>query len=284
MIEDRLQIPIRARKFALDVEIRKVLARVETKFQTIEIVDTECFGKVLLLDGHVQLAMLDERAYHESLVHIPLLSLASPRSALVVGGGDGGVLRELIKHKGLERIDMVEIDEGVVETCRGFLPEVSDGGFDDPRVKLHIADAFGFMKEVREPYDMMVLDITDVYEGEDGALSEQLFTAEFYQDCRRALASGGLLVTQADNHVFCPYSMEGIFAALGPHFERLGSYQAVVPSFGGFSAYVWASDRAEIAFQFPKKGTSLDLAYLSEATWTFALSELPFARLPKNYR
>lgn len=284
MTEARLQIPIRGRKFALDVEIRSVLARVETKFQTIEIVDTECFGKVLLLDGHVQLATLDERAYHEALVHIPMLSLDRPRRALVVGGGDGGVLRELVKHKGLEQIDMVEIDEGVIETCRRVLPEVCGGGFDDSRVKLHIADAFGFMKEVREPYDLMVLDITDVYEGEDGALSEQLFTAEFYQDCHRALASSGLLVTQADNHAFCPYSMESIFTALSPHFKGLGSYHAVVPSFGGFSAYVWGSDAAKVAASLPESGKKLDLEYLSEATWAFSLQELPFARLPKSYR
>lgn len=264
------------------LQIREVLAEVQTPFQHIRIVDTECFGKILLLDGHVQLASLDERAYHEALVHIPLLSLNEPKRALVVGGGDGGVLRELAKHKTLQTIDMVEIDAVVVETCRRHLPELSGGAFEDPRVHLHIADAFGFMKEVSEPYDFMVLDITDVYEGEDGALSEQLFTPEFYDDCRRALKPEGMLVTQADNHVFCPYSMEGIFAALQPHFERLGAYHALVPSFGGYSAYVWASQEAEVQKGYPQmKAARLDLAYLSETTWRLAGENLPFAKLQR---
>lgn len=273
-----LNIPIRGEKIALRVEIREVSARIETEFQTIEVVETDALGTVLLLDGHVQLATLDEAAYHESLVHIPMLSLDEPKSALVVGGGDGGVLRELVKHSGLVRIDMVEIDEGVVNTCLRHLPKISDGAFEDPRVNLHIADAFGFLKEVREPYDFIVLDITDVYEGEDGALSEQLFTSEFYSDCAKALKSNGILVTQADNHVFCPYSMRAIADSLQPHFKALGSYQASVPSFGGFSAYVWASDGATIAPSYPKeKAATLRLRYLNEATWAFAMTSLPFA-------
>jgi len=196
----------------------------------------------------------------------------------VVGGGDGGVLRELVKHSGLERIDMVEIDEGVVNTCMRHLPKISDGAFDDPRVDLHIADAFGFLKEVQKPYDLIVLDITDVYEGEDGALSEQLFTSEFYADCTKALEPNGILVTQADNHVFCPYSRRAISDSLKPHFKTLGSYQAAVPSFGGFSAYVWASHNATISHSFPKeKAATLRLKYLNEATWAFALTKLPYA-------
>ncbi|HRK20285.1 MAG TPA: hypothetical protein PLX06_00650 [Fimbriimonadaceae bacterium] len=277
-----LDFPIRGEKISMRVQIRQEIADVHTAFQHIRIVETEALGKILLLDGHVQLATLDERAYHEALVHIPILSLENPGRALVVGGGDGGVLRELVKHEALERIDMVEIDAGVVDTCRKHLPELSNGAFDDPRVQLHIADAFGFMKQVSKPYDFMVLDITDVYEGEDGALSEQLFTPEFYDDCRRALAPDGMLVTQADNHVFCPYSMEGIIAALKPHFEKLGSYQALVPSFGGYSAYVWASQSSEVQKEFPQtKAARLDLAYLSETTWRLAGESLLFAKLQR---
>lgn len=272
-----LTIPIRGRKLSLSVEVRDIVARVESKYQTIEIVDTECFGKVLLLDGHVQLAELDERAYHEALVHIPMLSLAAPKRALVVGGGDGGVLRELVKHSSLEAIEMVEIDEAVVQTSREFLPEVSGGAFDDPRVRLHIGDAFEFMRVSTKPYDLMVLDITDVYEDEEGALSERLFTDVFYADCRRALAEGGILVTQADNHVFCPYSKEGIVSALSPHFSALGSYQALVPSFGGFSAYVWASNGDPPLKAMPSTA-GLDLAYLNATTWDLAFESVPFRR------
>lgn len=281
MNEPLLNIPIRGRKLSLSVEVRERIARIETAFQTIEIVDTDCLGKILLLDGHVQLASLDERAYHEALVHIPMLSLDRPKRALVVGAGDGGVLRELCKHTGLEQIDMVEIDEGVVEASKRYLPELSAGAFDDPRVSLHIGDAFPFVKEIREPYDLIILDVTDVYEDEEGSLSERLFTGEFYADCAAALNSYGILVTQADNHVFCPYSMQGAVEALRPHFAKVGGYQAVVPSFGGFSAYVWASASGSVAETFPqRRAEGLELAYLDSATWTLALSPLPFAALP----
>lgn len=275
-----LEFPIRGEKISMRVQIRQEIADVRTPFQHIRILDTEALGKILLLDGHIQLASIDERAYHEALVHIPLLSLDRPKRALVVGGGDGGVLRELVKHGSLETIDLVEIDAGVIETCSRHLPELNGGAFDDPRVHLHIADAFEFMKLVRAPYDFMVLDITDVYEGEDGALSEQLFTPEFYDDCREAMSPDGMLVTQADNHVFCPYSMEGIVRALKPHFANLGAFQALVPSFGGYSAYVWASHQAEVQKDFPHtKAARLDLAYLSETTWRLAGENLPFAKL-----
>src|SRR5688572_17099164 len=112
-----LSFPIRGDKLSMRVAVKEHLHHQVTQYQTIDIYDTEVFGKVLLLDGHVQLSVLDERAYHESLVHIPMLSLDSPKRALVVGGGDGAVLRELCKHATLETIDMVEIDQGVIDAC-----------------------------------------------------------------------------------------------------------------------------------------------------------------------
>ncbi len=274
-MSDFLTFPIRGVKISMSVEVKSHLLHKKTEFQTIDIYDTEALGKVLLLDGHVQLAEFDEHAYHEALVQIPMLSLADPKRALVVGGGDGGVLRELCKHSGLQRIDMVEIDHMVIDSSVQFLPEVSAGAFDDPRVKLHIADAFGFLKEVSEPYDLIVMDITDVYEGEDGALSEQLFTDEFHQDCKAALSETGILVTQADNLVFCPYSLEGILKTLRGLFPKVGAYQALVPSFGGFSGFAWGSKGGTVASSFP--GASIELRYLNPVTWALAFENLSFA-------
>lgn len=270
-----LTFPIRGHKISMSVEVKSHLLHRQTDFQTIDIYDTEALGKVLLLDGHVQLATFDEHAYHEALVQIPMLSLADPKRALVVGGGDGGVLRELCKHSGLERIDMVEIDQMVIDSSTEFIPEVSLGAFDDPRVRLHIADAFGFLKQVSQPYDLIVMDITDVYEGEDGALSEQLFTDEFHQDCKAALSQNGILVTQADNLVFCPYSLEGILQTLHGLFPNVGSYQALVPSFGGYSGFAWGSKGATIRPSFP--GSGIRLKYLNAVTWALAFEDLSFA-------
>jgi spermidine synthase len=169
---------------------------------------------------------------------------------------------------------MVEIDAGVVETCKVHLPGLSSGAFDDPRVHLHIADAFPFLKAVGKPYDLIVMDVTDVYEDEEGELSAQLFTKSFHRDCLNALSDSGFLVTQADNHVFCPYSLEGVLGDLGSVFPRTGWYQALVPSFGGFSAFAWASKSAEPLAQCPHIAFEVD--YLNATTYSLAFARLPF--------
>ena len=284
----------------MTASVRAHVAHERTAFQTIDVVDTDVFGRALLLDGHIQLTEMDERAYHEALVQIPLMALPEARAALVVGGGDGGVVREIARHTvekggGIERIDMVEIDEGVVRVCREHLPSLSDGAFDDPRVNLVVADAFGFVKEalVQSPpagsrgdaqgmppgrrhhgYDLIVVDSTDTYEEEEGEISEMLFTDGFYRDLRGLLAPGGIVVTQADNSVFCPYSMEEIAAMFARVFPRVGSYQALVPSFGGFSGFVWASEGRDARVPFAPR---VELRYLNEATYALAFSELRFA-------
>lgn len=261
----------------MDVQVRGAIANVETEFQRIDIIDTEVFGKVLLLDGHVQLSTMDERAYHESLVQIPLLNQNNPKTALVVGGGDGGVIRELCRHASIEHIDIAEIDAGVVETCRMFMPELSNGAFEDPRVHLHITDAFEFVKKTERKYDLIVVDSTDVYEDEEGGLSEQLFTDRFYSDCRNALTEGGVVVTQADNLVFCPYSLEHISAMFAKVFPVVGSYQALVPSFGGYSGFCYGSLGKQLAATTEGMDlAALDLKYVNPVTYALAFTPLCF--------
>jgi len=272
-----LRIPIRSDKLGLDVLVTETVASVKTEFQTIDIVETPAFGRILLLDGHVQLASLDEHAYHECLVQIPLLNIPAPKSALVIGGGDGGVLRELCKLPTLEHVDMAEIDEGVVRACREYLPELSAGAFDDPRVHLHITDAFEFVKKSDRKYDLIVADSTDVYEEEEGGLSEQLFTQGFYADCRNLLTPDGLVVTQADNLLFCPYSLEEIAGTFGAVFPQVGSYQALVPSFGGFSGYCYGSNGLKLKERWSDlTDTTRSFRYLNEATYNLAFQPLPF--------
>lgn len=268
-------MPIRGDKLSVNVQTTAHVAHRKTEFQTIDVYDTPVFGRVLLLDGHIQLTEFDERAYHESLVHVPLLSVPNARRALVIGGGDGGVLRELCRHRSLERIDMVEIDVGVVEVCREHLPGVSDGAFDDPRVHLHIADAFEKVPRLDGPYDLVVSDSTDVYEGEDGNLSEMLFTEPFYRQVDRLLSDDGFLITQADNLVFCPYSLETVLAEFRKVFPLTGSYQAIVPSFGGFSGFAWAGKTNRPSATLPRH--NLDLAYLNDATYALAFRPLRFS-------
>ncbi|MFN3729965.1 MAG: hypothetical protein ACK4XJ_09665 [Fimbriimonadaceae bacterium] len=272
-----LRFPIRADRLSMSATVRRTLCDVTSAYQRIEIVETAAFGRALLLDGHIQLTEFDEAAYHEALVHIPLLSVSEPKRALVVGGGDGGVLRELCRYASLQEIDMVDIDAEVVRLCREHLPSVSAGAFDDPRVRLHIADAFEFVKTGSGNYDLIVVDATDVYENEDGALSEQLFTEAFYADCAAQLSADGFIVTQADNLVFCPYSLEAIEEAFARVFEKVGDYWAIIPSFGSFSGYCWASHGATVRPAMPPCAFAGALQYLNPVTYELALGPMPFS-------
>lgn len=275
MIGVHLTFPIRSDKLALSVRVERHVAHAETPFQTIDIYDTAALGRILTLDGHIQLATLDERAYHEALVQVPLLNTEEARRALVVGGGDGGVLREICRHESIERIEIVEIDRAVIDLCREHLPEVSDGAFDDPRVHLHVGDAFAFVAGAHGEYDLIVVDCTDVYEEEDGGISAMLFTDDFYRDCLRCLAPGGFVVTQADNLLFCPYSRETILQAFGRVFPATGSYWALVPSFGGFSGYAWASRGHSMAGKWSDLVEPRSFTYLDQSTYELGMGRLP---------
>jgi|CXWL01.1.fsa_nt_gi spermidine synthase len=274
---DVLQYPIRSDKFACLVEVSQRLADVQSPFQRIEILDTPAFGRMLLLDGHVQLAELDEFAYHEALVHIPLLSMESPQRALVVGGGDGAVVRELVKHPSLESIEMVEIDRLVFDTVSQHMPFLQGSAFSDPRVRLIIGDAFEFVQAATSGYDLIVMDATDVYEEEEGELSERLWTDEFYGDLARLLSPAGVLVTQADNLLFCPYSLADILATWGRIFAHVGSYHAIVPSFGGYSGFAWASHGTEVKPASREAYAVLGCRYLTPETVASCFAPMPFA-------
>jgi spermidine synthase len=278
-MRERISYAVRGTKLQMTVEVEERLEDVRTPFQRIEIVRTPVMGRVLLLDGHVQLSDLDERAYHEALVHVPLLSMEAPESALVVGGGDGLAVRELARHPGIRRIEMVEIDGGVVEASKRHLADLLEGALDDPRVAVRLADAFEFVKTATGSYDLVVMDVTDVHEGVEGELSERLFTGEFYAACRGLLSPGGMLVTQADNPVFCSYAMAGIREDLARIFPKAGAYQALVPSFGGFSGFCWGSLVAEVPREWPG-ARGMDLAYLDPVTWSLAFHDLGFRGVP----
>lgn len=273
---DHLTIPIRSDKLQMSFSTVATLCDVQTDFQRITIVDTEVFGKALLLDGHIQLTDFDERAYHEALVQIPALNLSSLRSALVIGGGDGGVIRELCRHSSCTHIDMVEIDRGVVDACSEHMPGLNDGAFQDPRVHLHITDAFPFVKAAQRQYDLIVVDSTDTYEDEEGEISEMLWTTEFYTDLGRLLSPGGIVVTQADNHVFCPYSCESVLELLGGVFGFTGFYFALVPSFGGYSGFVYGSHTGELAKEW-SFSPEVELRYLNPTTYKLAHETLAFS-------
>jgi spermidine synthase len=260
----------------MSFSVTRELCDIQTGFQKVTVLETEVFGKALLLDGHIQLTDFDEAAYHECLVQIPILNLPRFERALVIGGGDGGVIRELCKHPSVTHIDMVEIDQGVIDACREHMPGLSNGAFDDPRVHLHITDAFHFVKEATGPYDLIIVDSTDTYEEEEGEISEMLWTKEFYADIARVCSPYGIVVTQADNHIFCPYSCEEVLGLFSNVFNHRGFYFGLVPSFGGYSGFVWGSMNNEVGVNFDAR-LGGDLKYLNEITYPLAFSDLRFS-------
>ena len=193
----------------------------------------------MVLDDIVQTTEGDEFIYHEMLAHVPLFAHGgTARRVLIVGGGDGGMLREVVRHRDVERAVQVEVDAGVVETCRKHLPNHSAGAFDDPRVEVVIADGARFVAETAERFDVVICDSTDP-EGPGTAL----FGPAFYAGCRRCLAPGGVLVTQSGVAWFQPEVARDTARGLSRTFRDWHFFSAAVPTYaGGIMLFGWASD------------------------------------------
>lgn len=221
------------------IEVSEVLYHDKTEHQDLILFESAQWGRVLALDGVVQTTTGDEFAYHEMLVHPALLAHGRVRSVCIVGGGDGGTAREVAKHAGVQRIVQAELDPGVIEFCIKYLPSLSDGAFDDPRLELSFGDAADFMAQDGERFDVILVDSTDPI-GPGAAL----FTESFYRDCRRRLNDGGILVTQAGNPALAAQELADVMArkrAAG--FADVDFLLTVVPTYvGGFMALGWASD------------------------------------------
>lgn len=175
-----------------------------SRFQTVDIYATADFGNMLVLDGCIMLTEAHEFVYHELLVHIPLLSHPQPQTVLVVGGGDGGTVREVLRHDSIKRVDMVEIDEEVVTVSRQYLPRLSSK-LKDLRVRLKFQDAVEFVKGLENAYDVVLVDSTDPIGPGEG-----LFSRAFYLDVHRALKSGGIVAVQSES----PFGLKGEVGAI----------------------------------------------------------------------
>ncbi len=178
---------------ALSLKIKKVLYEGRTKYQKIAFYETETFGRIMTLDDVIQITERDEFAYQEMIAHLPLFAHPSPSNVLVVGGGDGGVLREIAKHESVEKIDLCEIDEEVIKHAKKWLPYAASG-YDEPRVSVHIEDGAAFVRRFENAYDVIIVDSSDP-EGPARAL----FEAPFYRDLYRALTPSGVVCSQAES-------------------------------------------------------------------------------------
>lgn len=206
--------------------------------QHIVIFKNRRFGRVLALDGVIQSTEADEFIYHEMMVHVPLFAHGACRRVLIIGGGDGGILREVLKHKGVEKATMVEIDGAVVEMCKKHMPGHSDGAFDSPRTNLVIADGIDFVKNCTDKFDAIISDSTDPI-----GPGEVLFTDSFYASCKKLLNPGGVLTTQNGVAFMQGDEVSTTYSRMKPVYKDAGFYVAAVPTYiGGFMTLAWGTD------------------------------------------
>ena len=216
-------------------EITKILYRSKTKHQDLLIFETPFFGRVLALDNVIQTTQRDEAAYHEMITHVPILSHGGVKDVLIIGGGDGGALRDTLKHRNVEHATIVEIDGSVVELCREFLPSLNDGAFDDPRAELIIADGLKYVKETERRFDLIIIDSTDPI-----GPSVPLFSDEFYVDCRNILSSDGIFICQSGVSFVQESEARDTKKRLSDVFEDSALYVTLVPTYAfGFMTLGW---------------------------------------------
>lgn len=209
--------------------VEDILYRDTSPYQAIDIYQTKTLGRVLVLDGIVQTTENDEFIYHEMLVHVPMFACAAPREVLIIGGGDGGALREVLKHD-VERVDMIEIDQKVISACIEFMPSLNCAGrvFDDPRTNLVVEDAFEFLGREKRRYDVIISDSTDPV----GA-GEILFSDEFYRLCEASLKPSGVISLQNGVAFLQPHEPRGTMRALRARNLLATCYLTCVPTYYG---------------------------------------------------
>lgn len=178
---------------ALSIDLEEQLYSQRSKFQQIDLYQTKTLGKMLVLDNIIQFTEDDEFAYQEMMTHVALFAHPNPQRVLVIGGGDGGVLREVARHPEIDEIDICEIDEEVIRVCRELVPSMGCG-FDDPRVNLHVADGSQFIRDRQAYYDVIIVDSTDPI-----GPGEALFQEPFYAAMKSALNPSGIIATQAES-------------------------------------------------------------------------------------
>lgn len=224
--------------YGQEFRIDELLYENKTVHQQLVIFHNAAFGRVMALDGIVQTTEKDEFIYHEMLTHVPVLAHGNAGKILIIGGGDGGMLREVVRHKTVTGITQVEIDGQVIEMCKKYLPNHSQGAYDDPRVNIVIDDGLNFVSETKEKFDIIISDSTDPI-----GPGKAIFSRDFYSACKNCLNPGGILVTQNGVPFMQLDEVKTTAARLEPLFKDSHFYGAAIPTYiGGSMAFAWATD------------------------------------------
>ncbi|SDF32787.1 polyamine aminopropyltransferase [Sporolituus thermophilus] len=217
------------KNLGLTCRVKEALFTGKSEFQEVVVVDTYEFGRMLVLDGVFQTSIFDEFVYHEMIAHVPLFTHPNPKNVLVIGGGDGGTIREVVKHPSVERAEMVEIDGLVVDVCKKYLPEISEALINNhPKVHLKIDDGIKHMKEAENFYDVIIVDCSDPIGPGEG-----LFTYEFYKDVYKALKADGLFVQQTESPFFHQPLIKRLWKDISSLFPITRLYLTQIPLYPG---------------------------------------------------
>ena len=226
---------------------RDQIVSVQTPFQKAKIIDTYSLGRILVLDNKIQSAESDEFVYHESLVHPAMVFHGRPRSVLVLGGGEGATLREVLRYKSVTRVTMVDIDKVLVELCEKYLDKWHDGAFRDPRVSLVFDDAMRYVEHTGDKFDVIIMDISDPVKGGPAAL---IYTKEFFESLKKLLTKNGTFVTQAIEIFYDESDLHSILHnTLASVYGTAESYCEYIPSFSSMWGFVLCSQSSRKASQ-----------------------------------
>ena len=216
-------------------EINKTLFEGKSEYQDVSIYENDSLGRILTLDGIIQITECDEFVYQEMMTHVPLFSHENPKNVLIIGGGDGGILREALRHKGIKRVVMSEIDQLVVDACIEYMPSINNHGkvYKDPRTQLIVGDAFSFVKDTDLKFDVVIIDSTDPI-----GPGEKLFSYEFYKNLVQTLNVNAVVSTQGGVPQFQPGEVGATLSSLEDAGLRANCYIAAVPTYyGGYMTF-----------------------------------------------
>ena len=218
--------------------VRRELARVQSEFQDIVIFDSTSHGRVMVLDGVIQITERDEFVYQEMLTHVPLLAHGAARRVLIIGAGDGGVLRRVLQHNTVEKAVMVEIDGEVIRLCQEHLPDIAGDAWSNPRGEVIVGDGIDYVRRAGDAsFDVIIVDSTDPI-----GVGEVLFTDEFYQNAARILSANGLIVNQCGVPFMQADELRDTSRRRAKFFAEVSAYVAAVPTYvGGFMTLGWSA-------------------------------------------
>ena len=260
----------------LKFKVEQVLFSGKSEFQTVDVVETKGHGKMLLNDGLIMVTERDEFAYHDMIAHVPLFVHPAPKNVLVIGGGDGGTAREVLRHQGVEKCTMVEIDAMVVEACRQHIPQTSKD-LDHEKMQLIIGDGVEFVKNTTEKFDVIIVDSTDPI-----GPAQPLFGEAFYQDVFNCLSDDGIVVSQGESSWYAMDIQQSLLKVLNAVFPASYLYSFSNLTYpGGLWSFTFASKKYHPTVDFnPQRviESGLDFQYYNEALHSAAFALPTFAK------